>query len=243
MRLFFSVSVLFAVVLSVHRPSAQESNTAKHPDTTQQKEQTQSWPTVPPKSYTQTEDSNAQQRKPNNEAPDWFYRTYLISGPIIGILTLATAIVVWKQVVTLRQIERAWVIASLEWASSRGQRVFQEASTTPPSETTYIELKFTLENSGKTPAWIIGSWMRHDVVTKVPDRPSYHGKGEPSAPPETLGAGSKSINEKIILRCPGGLKSEELVVLSVLVEYRDSFEKKENHNRRLHNSRQHTETN
>lgn len=51
----------------------------------------------------------AQNTTESNAQHDWLYQLYLVSGPVVVIVTLATAFVVWRQVVSLRTIERAWI--------------------------------------------------------------------------------------------------------------------------------------
>jgi hypothetical protein len=124
-----------------------------------------------------------------------------------------------KSADALINAERAWVIAELEWKNKKTDIIMQ---TLPEGIQAVVRLQLKLSNSGRTPAWIIGTWVLHEVTAVVAENPRLGPKGEPESGPEPIAAGADYFSDMELL-CPGFGVNGKTVVLVGITEYRDCF--------------------
>lgn len=124
--------------------------------------------------------------------------------------------------------ERAWIIAELGLFGEtvgviEGEGYFQ--SEAPIKCTQVMNVKLTCKNEGKTPAWI--DHVR--AVLEIVDPNSVRVEPETSkwthGPMPPIGSGQER-SRSLELRCNGHAEDHEFLSISVLVEYRDIFDKK-----------------
>ena len=117
-----------------------------------------------------------------------------------------TAAAANKNADALINAERAWIIPELSWPEGKPQIV-----KGIPHSVVYLKLK--LSNSGRTPAWIVGTWMIHEVADKIVAHPQPLG-GKPETGPEPIAA-SKCTSADLELVCPGftGTQGNDTVVI------------------------------
>jgi hypothetical protein len=196
-----------AFLLSANGQTPNKNKAAEQADTRQQQQSQETKPVVatqrkPPENIYQ-----ARQDTPNYAPQLGRYQLYLLGVSVV--VSIGTALVVWRQVATLRQIERAWVMVDL-------------------AENVYIqggmlvgELAYT--NNGKTPAWVHGVWVGFDCHKVIPRKPDFTGVGEPVRAPHPLAVNGRFGNT-IKLR---GVQCEPgtTIVITGLLRYRDIFRK------------------
>jgi hypothetical protein len=160
------ITVFFGIaILSPQHPATDKSTATKQREVSQRQiQQTQprealSVQANPQQNKTQEKESNSKA-----ESQDRLYKTYLISGPIIGIIAFATGILVCIQIRAIKQIERAWIVVSTE-----------EPHTMQKNKGTWILTGFGFDwyakNCGKTPAFIVKVSARIHPVKSLSDLP------------------------------------------------------------------------
>jgi len=113
----------------------------------------------------------AQNDSANQTEKGWLYRTYLISGPVIGIIALGTGIMVWRQIVALKRIERAWIVLRGRPQLPSIELMKRMVGGERPQP--YLYFMCTFINMGKTPAMIVSCEMKFSLIDKLPKRPNY----------------------------------------------------------------------
>lgn len=116
--------------------------------------------------------------------------------------------------------ERAWILAELGWHDEPAERIGEDELG---CATVYVRL--TCKNEGRSPAWIDYVYGRVDIAASHSDVKEYSkqecgnfGLMEP------VGAGGEKCRG-LGLHCDGTIKGEELLSVSVIVEYHDIFGK------------------
>ncbi len=143
-------------------------------------------------------------------------------------MSLRSANAAKKSADSLINSERAWIITELNWVneSSLAPKIQQlnrgDGATEP-----FARLKLTLHNSGKTPAWITGTWVRHDVTSATVADPKQDQKMKLESGPEPLAAGEKTFAQLDFV-CPGisTTPKPDTVIVFGITEYVDCFGEK-----------------
>jgi hypothetical protein len=147
---------------------------------------------------------------------------------LVGVLQVAVLGMQWwlvrRQDEHFRNSERAWILASLGWYEG-GLHVAETSSLVGgiATEQTFVNVKLTCRNEGRSPAWIDMVWARVEIVSKVEGGP---------APPKTelrrcglldpIGAGNDA-SRVLQLDCVSHTKPGEFLNVNVLIEYHDIF--------------------
>lgn len=199
---FFSI-----LMLSVNSPASPEGAASYQSDVGQQQKQGKS-STLSGEYSAQTYQSNAKPNSTSRDSPGWLYRTYLISGPIVAIVALGTGVVVWRQIVALQTIERAWVMVDL-------------ATDIEITEDKILVGQLTYTNNGQTPAWVHGVWLKFDCFKAVPHKPDLAGLGKSLRAPHPFPANGKFGNtfSLRIGQCEPGTR----IIIYGLLKYTDIF--------------------
>ena len=236
-----AIMYLLLVVLIVslsqqgQKPLTKESEKDGKQTVAQQQAQGQKLNPVAVQSNIQCECTKNKSDSSKDESKDRLYRTYLISGPIAAVLSVGTIILVWRQIITLRRVERAWVVLSvlkppdhLSW--------LKIANFVSKIETT---LQFT--NIGNTPAILENIFVSIQVLdekqelceipeydkSKLPQHPDIPKYGRILAPKE-------SMESECIFKGSGGaitfqdeiqsvIDNKRTAVLFGIVKYSDAF--------------------
>jgi len=140
------------------KPLSKESEKDHKQPITQESAQDQSARPVTFQPNVQSDNSQNKSNSPNEESKNWLYRTYLISGPLAFVAAAAAAILVWRQTVTLRSIERAWVAFLLP-----EKPLVQELLNGQPHGFRVVGL---IKNVGSTPAAVIKKFHFKSVVKR-----------------------------------------------------------------------------
>jgi|GEM_PF-4878400 len=161
------LNVCLLSFLAIHQPITKESTRPQESPVTQQRKQEQTTPSLPTQGNNQSLNDKTNRTHP--EPQDWLYRTYLISGPIVGIIALGTGILVWRQIIALRRIERAWLLVTdVEYT--------EYPEVVKRDERRISGAYFAVKNYGKSPAWIAsigGSFVTINSLADLPPKPAY----------------------------------------------------------------------
>lgn len=176
---FFTVALLaflaFAVLVrqdrSEHHESYEPTETA---DNRKNEESRNVFPNV---GASAIHDSKANPERYNREqqSPDWVDLVYKISSPILVVITLFTLAMVYKQVDSLKNIERAWIV--LKEHTLPIPLVLRQ-SVTKPEQFPYLPFRCVFTNSGKTPARITECRMQFGLTKRLPEKPDYGNASE-----------------------------------------------------------------
>ncbi len=135
-----------------------------------------------------------------------------------------------KQIEASHNAERAWVMTELEWPE--GEKLGLVTGTSrqgdePQVETTTVIVKLLCRNDGRSPAWVDKIQGYCEIVEgRLGELPSPIGhKAEPFLAIGPIAPGNHK-RRILHLQAPGHLKSNQLLSIFVLVEYRDIFEQK-----------------
>jgi len=145
--------------------------------------------------------------------------------------TLAQLNVSQAQADALINSERAWVMADVEWDTSkwsdRGKGHVIEGSGTG-GDTTGIYVVLTCRNEGRSPAWIEEKRARFQIVDALPDNPDLTSAEFIQVEPEPIGIGKALPHTNHISWQAIGTGHETLgkmMVVYGIVKYRDIFDK------------------
>jgi len=144
--------------------------------------------------------------------------------------TLEQLKVAQDQIKISQNAERAWVMTELVWPEYEKLRVVTGTSSRPGEaneETTTVIVKLLCRNDGRSPAWVDKIQGYCEIVEgRLSDLSSPIGhKAEPFLTIGPISPGNHKV--KILhLQAPGHIRSNQLLSIFVLVEYRDIFEQK-----------------
>lgn len=140
--------------------------------------------------------------------------------------TLAQLNVSQAQADALINSERAWVMADVEWDSSkwadRKPHVLEGSGT--GGDTTGIYVVLTCRNEGRSPAWIEEKRARFQIVDVLPDKPDLTSAEFIQAGPEPIGIG-KALAHSWQATGTGHEALGKMMVVYGIVKYRDIFDK------------------
>jgi hypothetical protein len=144
--------------------------------------------------------------------------------------TLAQLNVSQAQADALINSERAWIMADVEWDSSkwadRKPHVLEGSGT--GGDTTGIYVVLTCRNEGRSPAWIEEKRARFQIVDVLPDEPDLTSAEFIQAGPEPIGIGKALPHTNHISWQAIGAGHEglgKMMVVYGVVKYRDIFNK------------------
>jgi hypothetical protein len=143
--------------------------------------------------------------------------------------TIAQLKIAQDQIKISQNAERAWVTTELEWPEGELKVVMgaSRRGVEPQVETTTVTVKLLCRNDGRSPAWVDKIQGYCEIVEgRLNDLSSPMGhKAEPFLPIGPIAPGSNKWRI-LHLEAPGQVKSNQLISIFVLVEYRDIFEQK-----------------
>jgi hypothetical protein len=119
---------------------------------------------------------------------------------IQAVILLGTVYVIWKQVETARNAQRAWVMVDVErddkkWADGKthivegSTRVPNGKGSTTGGDTTSFYAVLVCKNEGNSPAWIEEKRAKFEIVSDLPSRPNFVSAQFVRAGPIPIGAG------------------------------------------------------
>jgi hypothetical protein len=167
-----TITCLIVAILSIYNQTSQKRQTQEQASVTQNKTQTEATDSLAAQTDTQNKNTDSTTNKTKSDPPDWLYRIYLVSGPIVVIVSIGTGFVVWRQVVALRQIERAWLMVDVDWLPVVQKEVCGEIVCGEPQEIT-ANFRLTYRNCGQTPAWVIEKRVCYTTASPLPKRPDF----------------------------------------------------------------------
>ncbi len=144
--------------------------------------------------------------------------------------TLAQLNVSQAQAEALINSERAWVMADVEWDTSkwadRKAHVIEGSGTGGDSTGIYVVL--TCRNEGRSPAWIEEKRAKFEIVEVLPEKPDLTSAEFIQAGPEPIGIGKALPHTNHISWQAIGTGHESLgkvMVVYGVVKYRDIFDR------------------
>jgi hypothetical protein len=158
---------------------------------------------------------------------DWSDKVNAYSTLVIAIFTILLFFAVIWQTKTTRNLERAWVVAHLDWPEGDRLRITNRDSIQNGihTESTSVILKLSCKNHGRSLARIDDIMGRIDIAPKAirgrPDEPSLSTMGQR----DTIQADSESF-KIMALECEGRNTRELSIFVYVLIKYRDIFGKR-----------------
>ncbi len=144
--------------------------------------------------------------------------------------TVAQLKIAQDQIKISQNAERAWVMTELVWPEYERLRVVTGTSSRPGEaneETTTVIVKLLCRNDGRSPAWVdkiqgyceIVEGRLRDLSSPIGHKAEQFLTFGPISPGNHMG-------KLLHLQAPGHIKSNQLLSIFVLVEYRDIFEQK-----------------
>jgi hypothetical protein len=107
MAILLTVATLLLCIPSP--PVSNENAASKLRDAVTQQTKNEPTPIASAASLSHTGNSETSKNSATTEPEGSLYKVYLVSGPLIVIVTVATVILVWRQIRVMRQVERAQV--------------------------------------------------------------------------------------------------------------------------------------
>jgi hypothetical protein len=225
------IAAIFLVLFSApQQPATRKSEKTLKTNVAQQKEQAQNCPPIAAQSCPQTPQPQPKSDNSDQEARSRLYTAYLISGPIVVIVTVATLILVWRQIRALHRVERAWLLQSIG-------SVRHEPHKTGEPLLKAIGVTFQLKNWGNTPgrmtkatAKVITIRDESDLAMLAKSKGDIANElqGRPLAPGEAATLTMVEIAKNTLTEedWDAVAKEEKVLVFYAEVHYSDIFSKK-----------------
>jgi hypothetical protein len=218
MKVATSMTILVAVaalLLSIQTPPVRNSSAANRQQRDVAKQQTQNEPTpcVSAKSETDTDNSQTAKKDAAAQPQGGLYVIYLMSGPLIVVVTVGTGILVWRQIRVMRRVERAQIDLDFDVSNETYQVLLSNHGRSVAIITAYsfIHASFSLTTMELDPEKALckfeDEWPMHAMVPPNIKQQRWYQHDLRS----TLG-------EEI-------RKSDRQIILSGVVEYVDIFGK------------------
>ncbi|MGA2606665.1 MAG: hypothetical protein ABSH01_04310 [Terriglobia bacterium] len=155
----------------------------------------------------------------------------VIVGIVQTLVLAGTIFVIWKQMSTARNAQRAWVMVEIEhnakkWAD--GEVHVLEGSGTGGDTTTFYAV-LVCRNEGSSPGWIDEKRVKFEIVSSLPPRPNLECAQFVQAGPIPIGTGQALPPTDILPFEPVAMGRQEhgkLTVVYGVVKYRDIFDKR-----------------
>jgi hypothetical protein len=188
LKVIFSMTmlVLIATLLLLYSPIPQ-SDQQPSSDNDALTAQAQSGKVVPshaPDSSIEQPDASegnqpATQKQAHPDQRDWITTVYYISGPLVFIVALGTAILVWRQIEAMRSVERAWIVVKKDAYTLPSSAVLYSTNREPDPQgrAPYLYFQCTFTNVGKTPAKITACDMSFTCAKTLPTKMDYKAMG------------------------------------------------------------------
>ena len=152
----------------------------------------------------------------------------VVVGIVQGLVLAGTILIIWKQVSTARNAQRAWVMVDVEhnakkWAD--GEVHILEGSGTG-GDTTAFYAVLVCRNEGSSPGWIDEKRVKFEIVSSLPPRPNLESAEFIQAGPTPIGTGRAFPHTDILPFEPVAMGHQEHGKMSVIygiVKYRDIF--------------------
>jgi hypothetical protein len=120
--------------------------------------------------------------------------------------------------------ERAWVLVDLRWDSGHADIINSDTQVPLVTQTTWVHLRLTCRNEGRSPAWIDKVSTQMAVVSEVGlSRTVTKAKLKHCDAMEALGA-NKEGSQILELDCDGHMGQTNFLSVYVVVDYHDIFE-------------------
>jgi hypothetical protein len=154
----------------------------------------------------------------------------IIFEVVQALVLVGTIIVIWKQVSTARNAQRAWVMTEIEhdtkkWADGK-VHVLQGSGS--GGETTALYAVLVCKNEGNSPAWIDEKRVKFEIVNSLPHKPNLESAEFIKAGPIPIGTGRALTHTDALQFQPvaaGRQQDERMAVIYGIVRYRDIFGK------------------
>jgi hypothetical protein len=163
----------------------------------------------------------------------------VIVGIVQGVILAGTIYVIWKQVETARNAQRAWVMVDVEhddkkWADRKTHII--EGTTyvsngkggiTGGDNTSFYAV-LVCRNEGSSPAWILEKRAKFEILSSLPPRPDFESAQFTQAGPVPIGTGRALPHTDELPFLPAAVGHQEptkMVVIYGVVKYRDIFGK------------------
>ena len=151
----------------------------------------------------------------------------VLVGVVQTLVLAGTIFVIWKQLSTARNAQRAWVMVDVEhndkkWAD--GQVHVIEGSGTGGNTTAFYAI-LVCRNEGSSPGWIDEKRVKFEIVSSLPSRPDFESPQFNQAGPIPIGTAQPNAVpfEPIAV---GHQEDKKLTVIYGIVKYRDIFGKR-----------------
>jgi hypothetical protein len=152
----------------------------------------------------------------------------LVLVGIVQTLVLAgTILVIWKQLSTARNAQRAWVMVDVKhnaqkWAD--GQVHVLEGSGAGGDTTSFYAM-LVCKNEGSSPGWIDEKRVKFEIVSSLPRSPHFESAQFSQAGPIPIGT-AQSDSVPFEPTAVGRQEENKLTVIYGIVKYRDIFGKR-----------------
>jgi hypothetical protein len=219
MKVATSMTILIAIatlLLWIPTPPVSNDSAANRQQQDVAKQQTKNEPTpcVSTKSATDTENSKTSKKDAASQPQGSLYVIYLMSGPLVVIVTVGTGILVWRQIRVMRRVERAQIDLDFDVSNETYQVLLSNHGRSIAIITAYnfVHASFSLTTIELDPEEALckfeDGWRMHAMVPPNIKQQRWYQHDLKS----TLG-------EEI-------RKSDRQIILSGTVEYVDIFGKR-----------------
>jgi hypothetical protein len=154
----------------------------------------------------------------------------VLVGVVQALVLAGTIFVIWKQISTARNAQRAWVMVDVEhnakkWAD--GKVHILEGSGTDGNTTAFYAV-LVCRNEGSSPCWIDEKRVKFEIVSSLPPNPNLESAQFIQVGPIPIGTGRALPNTDILPFEPiamGHQEPRKMTVIYGIVKYRDIFKK------------------
>ena len=155
----------------------------------------------------------------------------VIVGIFQALVLAGTIVVIWKQISTSRNAQRAWLMVDVEhdatkWADGK-VHILEGGGT--GGDTTSFHAVLVCRNEGSSPGWIDEKRVKFEIVSSLPHRPNLESAQSIQAGPRPIGPGqgpSHMDSWHFVAEAMGHQKQGEMTVIYGLVKYRDIFSRR-----------------
>jgi len=157
------------------------------------------------------------------------------STAVIAVFTILLFVGAFRQIRTSKTIERAWIMAELQWdkdkwADAKAHVLHGRSSVMGNvSTSTAVYIQLVCKNEGNSPAWIEEKRMKFAIFSVLPDKPPLESADIIQVGPEPLGIGKTDepvTRQDAMPIAEGQAEDRQLSVIYGIVRYRDIFGKR-----------------
>jgi hypothetical protein len=140
-------------------------------------------------------------------------------------MTITSSVVIYRQFVSLKKIERAWVTVDVKWADTPRvmDGVSSDAGFQDLRHASSIYVRLFIHNGGNTPAWLVAKRIGFTILDEMPKLPNF----DKLPPEDSLGGVPLSRGEKknsiMWLSCDAVYSRKKAAFIYGYVKYTDIF--------------------